>query len=153
MQQAGLSPRPQPDGRCTARVLAATTYRRLMFSISRQVGTSTREERTGEHRLGAFIGSLVYGGLDGIITTFAIVSGVAGAELGARVILILGIGNLLADGFSTGTGDYLSTKGEREYYDRRSAGSCRRSSVSPRARDAAGRQRRRGGCVRDRHPS
>ncbi|MBC8076266.1 MAG: VIT1/CCC1 transporter family protein, partial [Chloroflexales bacterium] len=48
----------------------------------------------------------------------AVVSGVAGAELGAQVIVILGIGNLLADGFSMGTGDYLSTKSEREYYDR-----------------------------------
>jgi VIT1/CCC1 family predicted Fe2+/Mn2+ transporter len=83
-----------------------------------RIVTSTRAERTGGGILGAFLGSLVYGGLDGIITTFAIVSGVAGAELGARVILILGIGNLLADGFSMGTGAYLSTKSEREYYDR-----------------------------------
>jgi VIT1/CCC1 family predicted Fe2+/Mn2+ transporter len=67
---------------------------------------------------GAYIGSTVYGGLDGIVTTFAVVSGVAGADLGANVILILGIGNLLADGFSMATGDYLSTKSEREYYDR-----------------------------------
>ncbi|MBC8160655.1 MAG: VIT1/CCC1 transporter family protein [Roseiflexaceae bacterium] len=68
--------------------------------------------------VGQYIGSVVYGGLDGIITTFAVVSGVAGAQLGASVILILGIANLLADGFSMGTGDYLSTKSEREYYDR-----------------------------------
>ena len=67
---------------------------------------------------GTYLGSLVYGGLDGIITTFAVVSGVAGAQLGAQVIVILGIGNLLADGFSMGTGNYLSTKSEREYYDR-----------------------------------
>jgi len=68
--------------------------------------------------IGAYIGSMVYGALDGIITTFAVVSGVAGADLGSNVILILGIGNLVADGFSMGTGDYLSTKAEREYYDR-----------------------------------
>ena len=61
---------------------------------------------------------MVYGGLDGIITTFAVVSGVAGAQLDARVIVILGLGNLLADGFSMATGDYLSTKSEREYYAR-----------------------------------
>lgn len=67
---------------------------------------------------GAYIGSMVYGGLDGIITTFAVVSGVAGADLGANIILILGIGNLLADGFSMGTGNYLATKSVREYYDR-----------------------------------
>jgi VIT1/CCC1 family predicted Fe2+/Mn2+ transporter len=76
--------------------------------------------REGERAsvLGTYIKSIVYGGLDGIITTFAVVSGVAGAELGASIILILGIANLLADGFSMGTGDYLSTKSEREFYSR-----------------------------------
>ena len=65
-----------------------------------------------------YIGDMVYGGLDGIVTTFAIVSGVAGASLGADVILILGLANLLADGLSMAAGAYLSTKSEREYYDR-----------------------------------
>jgi VIT1/CCC1 family predicted Fe2+/Mn2+ transporter len=85
----------------------------------RQIAERMRA-REGERRtsLGAYIGSVVYGGLDGIITTFAVVSGVAGAQLGSGVILILGVANLLADGFSMGTGDYLSTKSEREYYDR-----------------------------------
>jgi VIT1/CCC1 family predicted Fe2+/Mn2+ transporter len=65
-----------------------------------------------------YLGEMVYGGLDGIITTFAVVSGVAGAELGLNVVLILGLANLLADGFSMGTGAYLSAKSEREYYER-----------------------------------
>ena len=65
-----------------------------------------------------FIGELVYGGLDGIITTFAVVSGVAGANLGANIILIMGLANLFADGFSMATGAYLSTKSEQEYYQR-----------------------------------
>lgn len=63
-----------------------------------------------------YIGDMVYGGLDGIVTTFAVVSGVAGAELGAGIILILGLANLLADGFSMASGAYLSSKSEREYY-------------------------------------
>ena len=63
-----------------------------------------------------YLGEMVYGGLDGIITTFAVVSGVAGAQLGTPVILILGLANLLADGFSMATGAYLSTKSEHEYY-------------------------------------
>jgi len=46
------------------------------------------------------------------------VSGVAGAELGAPVILVLGLANLLADGFSMAVGAYLSLKSEREYYAR-----------------------------------
>lgn len=65
-----------------------------------------------------YLGEMVYGGLDGIITTFAVVSGVAGAELGSNVILILGLANLLADGFSMATGAYLSSKSEQEYYSR-----------------------------------
>jgi VIT1/CCC1 family predicted Fe2+/Mn2+ transporter len=65
-----------------------------------------------------YIGDLVYGGLDGIVTTFAIVSGVAGAELGSDVILILGLANLFADGLSMAAGAYLSSKSEGEYYQR-----------------------------------
>jgi VIT1/CCC1 family predicted Fe2+/Mn2+ transporter len=65
-----------------------------------------------------YIGDLVYGGLDGIVTTFAIVSGVAGANLGSGVILILGMANLLADGLSMATGAFLSLKSELEYYER-----------------------------------
>jgi VIT1/CCC1 family predicted Fe2+/Mn2+ transporter len=65
-----------------------------------------------------YIGDMVYGGLDGIVTTFAVVSGVAGAELGAGVVLILGLANLFADGLSMATGAYLSSKSEGEYYDR-----------------------------------
>jgi VIT1/CCC1 family predicted Fe2+/Mn2+ transporter len=65
-----------------------------------------------------YVGDMVYGGLDGIVTTFAVVSGVAGAELGAGIVLILGLANLFADGLSMATGAYLSSKSQREYYDR-----------------------------------
>jgi VIT1/CCC1 family predicted Fe2+/Mn2+ transporter len=65
-----------------------------------------------------YIGDMVYGGLDGIVTTFAVVSGVAGADLGSGVILILGLANLFADGLSMATGAYLSLKSELEYYQR-----------------------------------
>ena len=65
---------------------------------------------------GKYIKSLVYGGLDGIITTFAVVAGVAGASLSPSIVLILGFANLIADGLSMAIGDFLSTKAEREYY-------------------------------------
>lgn len=64
---------------------------------------------------GQYIKSAVYGGLDGIITTFAVVAGVAGANLTAGVVLILGFANLIADGLSMAIGDYLSTRSEQEY--------------------------------------
>lgn len=66
---------------------------------------------------GKYIKSWVYGGLDGIITTFAVVAGVAGAALNTNIILILGFANLIADGISMAIGDYLSTKSQTEYYD------------------------------------
>jgi VIT1/CCC1 family predicted Fe2+/Mn2+ transporter len=78
-----------------------------------------RERHGGAGSL--YIGDLVYGGLDGIVTTFAVVSGVSGAELGSGVILILGLANLLADGLSMATGAYLSSKSEQEYYARERA--------------------------------
>ncbi|PIO00513.1 hypothetical protein COT72_01930 [archaeon CG10_big_fil_rev_8_21_14_0_10_43_11] len=65
--------------------------------------------------VGSYIKSAVYGGLDGIVTTFAVVAGVAGASLDASIVLILGFANLIADGISMAVGDYLSTKSEREY--------------------------------------
>jgi VIT1/CCC1 family predicted Fe2+/Mn2+ transporter len=64
---------------------------------------------------GKYIKSLIYGGLDGIITTFAVVAGVAGASLAGGIVLIMGFANLIADGLSMAIGDYLSTKAENEY--------------------------------------
>lgn len=60
----------------------------------------------------------VYGGIDGAVTTFAVVSGVVGAQLSPAVILILGMANLLADGFSMASGNYLGTKAEKEDLER-----------------------------------
>lgn len=57
-----------------------------------------------------YVAELVYGSNDGLITTFAIVAGVAGASLSERVVLILGTASLLADGFSMGASDYLSER-------------------------------------------
>lgn len=81
-----------------------------------RIAEAAKEEHGGAGS--QYIGDLVYGGLDGIITTFAVVSGVAGAQLGTPVILILGLANLFADGFSMATGAYLSSKSEQEYYER-----------------------------------
>jgi VIT1/CCC1 family predicted Fe2+/Mn2+ transporter len=57
-----------------------------------------------------YISELVYGANDGIITTFAVVAGVAGGGLSARVVLIIGIANLLADGLSMAAGNFLSIR-------------------------------------------
>lgn len=64
--------------------------------------------------VGHYLRDLVYGANDGTITTFAIVAGVSGANLAARVAIILGLANLLADGVSMATSNYLSTKSDLE---------------------------------------
>ncbi len=64
---------------------------------------------------GQYIGDMVYGAIDGIVTTFAVVSGVAGASLSPGIVLILGFANLFADGLSMAVGNYLGTKSEVEY--------------------------------------
>eukprot|EP00942_MAST-04A_sp_MAST-4A-sp1_P009857 g9857.t1 len=66
-------------------------------------------------KVGGHIKSLVFGGLDGIITTFAVVSGAAGGGLSVDVILILGFSSVIADAISMGVGDALSSKAENEY--------------------------------------
>ncbi len=93
---------------------AVAAYHRRDPEASRQAHLSSARE---EHRTeqGRFIKSVVYGGLDGIITTFAVVAGVAGASLQPSIILILGFANLIADGLSMAIGDFLSTRAEKEY--------------------------------------
>jgi len=65
----------------------------------------------------SYLRDWVYGGIDGSVTTFAVVTGVGGAELSIRIILILGIANLLADGFSMAASNYLGTRTERQEED------------------------------------
>ncbi len=64
---------------------------------------------------GGYIGDMVFAANDGIVTTFAVVSGVAGAELASSIVIILGFANLLADGFSMASGNYLGTKSRQDY--------------------------------------
>jgi VIT1/CCC1 family predicted Fe2+/Mn2+ transporter len=57
-----------------------------------------------------YVRELIYGANDGVITTFAVVAGVAGGGLPLRVVLIIGAANLLADGLSMAVGNYLSIR-------------------------------------------
>jgi vacuolar iron transporter family protein len=57
-----------------------------------------------------YIRDLVYGANDGIITTFAVVAGVAGGELSATAALVIGVANLAADGLSMGVGNVLAIR-------------------------------------------
>ena len=72
--------------------------------------TMQHEPREPRGLLKHYMKDLVYGANDGIITTFAIVTAVTGASLQPRIVLILGIANLLADGFSMGASNFLSIR-------------------------------------------
>lgn len=71
--------------------------------------------RTGSYSWGP---DFVYGGIDGAITTFAVVAGVEGASLTVSIILIMGFANLFADGFSMAIGKYLSDRSSQELYEK-----------------------------------
>ncbi|ESP90138.1 VIT1/CCC1 transporter family protein [Candidatus Halobonum tyrrellensis] len=66
---------------------------------------------------GKYLAEVIYGANDGIVTTFAVVSGVAGAALDPAIVLVLGAANLFADGFSMGMSNYLSRRSELDYQD------------------------------------
>lgn len=65
-----------------------------------------------------YLPEFVYGGMDGSVTTFAVVAGAAGANLESSVIIILGFANLIADGFSMSVGSYLSNQSDQHHYEK-----------------------------------
>ncbi len=65
-----------------------------------------------------YLRDFIYGAIDGIVTTFAVVAGAAGAGLTSRVVIILGVANLVADGFSMSVSNYSGARAERQQRDR-----------------------------------
>ncbi|MEM8525707.1 MAG: VIT1/CCC1 transporter family protein [Bacteroidota bacterium] len=86
-----------------------------------------------EHYLGEF----VYGGIDGCVTTFAVVVGAVGAGLDSAVIIILGFANLLADGFAMSIGAYMSVKSEKDNYQKHRQRQEQKRKQSPQEHRAA----------------
>lgn len=69
----------------------------------------------------SYLRDWVYGGIDGAITTFAVVAGVVGADLSVGIIMALGCANLLADGFSMAAANYAGTRSEHDERNRLTA--------------------------------
>ncbi len=61
-----------------------------------------------------YLPEFVYGSIDGTVTTFAIIAGIAGAHLSAATVVILGFSNVLADGFSMASSNYLSEQSHQD---------------------------------------
>jgi VIT1/CCC1 family predicted Fe2+/Mn2+ transporter len=62
----------------------------------------------------SFLKDFVYGAIDGAVTTFAVVSGVAGAGLSSGIVIVLGVANLIGDGFSMAASNFLGTRAENQ---------------------------------------
>ena len=96
-----------------------------------------RREAHSLSRTQEFLKQITYGGNDGIVTTFAIVAGFAGAatdgvaQIGALAVLVFGLANLLADGVSMGLGEFLSTRSAHDLYHARRARELHEISSNP----------------------
>ncbi len=85
----------------------------------------------------SWLREFVYGGIDGTVTTFAVVAGVAGAGLSPAIVLVLGVANLLGDGFAMAAGNYLSTKADHQRETRDDPRGPKAKSIERTARRAA----------------
>ena len=65
----------------------------------------------------SYLRDFIYGAIDGTVTTFAIVSGVAGAGLSSGIVIVLGLANLVGDGFSMAAGNFLGTRADQQLRD------------------------------------
>ena len=91
----------QPSDRSTSELEAAHTREAIRSRL--EAGPSHSDLR-----------DFILGAIDGTVTTFAVVSGVSGAGLPAGVLIILGVANLVADGFSMGISNFLGTRAEQQ---------------------------------------
>jgi vacuolar iron transporter family protein len=99
-------------------VLARSAYRRRDADAALAAHAYHYLERslyeTGRH--GQYLADAVLGATDGVVTTFAVVAGAAGANLSSGVVLIMGFANLLADGLSMAIGNYLGARSQRDFW-------------------------------------
>lgn len=83
--------------------------------LSKLAHETLAQEEKHQTEAGQYVKAAVFGGLDGIITTFAVVASVAGAQLPVGIVIIMGFSNLIADGISMGFGEFVSMQSERQY--------------------------------------
>lgn len=76
------------------------------------------QERLLRNPAHSYLRDFIYGAIDGTVTTFAVVAGVAGASLSVSVVVILGIANIVADGFSMAVSNFLATRAENQQHQK-----------------------------------
>ena len=75
-------------------------------------------ERVGGEKKHSYLKDFVYGAIDGTVTTFAVVTSIAGAGLNSEIVIVLGMANLLGDGFSMAASNYLGTRTDQQLLDK-----------------------------------
>ena len=83
------------------------------YHDSRPHSSSYAEEAHQSH--GDYLKAIIFGGLDGILTSFALVSGATGGSLSPGSVLIMGFSNIFADALSMGVGEFLSSKAHNDW--------------------------------------
>jgi VIT1/CCC1 family predicted Fe2+/Mn2+ transporter len=92
---------------------SAATTTPLLRSVTVDDGLTERS-RPKEPWKGEFVKSIVYAGLDAIVTSFSLISSISAGRLSSVDVLVLGFANLVADGISMGFGDFVSTSTEKD---------------------------------------
>lgn len=101
---------------CICCNIANSTIDCQFSPIFRNFHDKRHETNTEMHQTeGGFLKPLIFGGLDGILTSFAIVAGAAGGNMPVPVVLVLGFSNIFADALAMGVGEFLSSKAENEW--------------------------------------
>jgi VIT1/CCC1 family predicted Fe2+/Mn2+ transporter len=98
--------------------LARSAFRRRNVELARDahswehlIRTPVDQGLSSQH-----LGDFVLGATDGIVTTFAVVAGAAGAHLTPGIVLVMGFANLIADGFSMSVGNYLGGRSQQDFW-------------------------------------
>lgn len=102
-----------------------------MTSLEHDHSSEAIEKRLAAGPRQNYLRDWIYGGIDGAVTTLAVVSGVVGAQLSPRIILVMGFANLVADGFSMAASNFLGTKAESENLKRIEAIENRHIDLAP----------------------
>lgn len=87
-------------------------------SLEHQHDYQAIQHRVHGARSHNYLRDIVYGAIDGTVTTFAIVSGVAGAGLSPNIVIVLGFANLIGDGFSMAASNYLGVRTEAQLLEK-----------------------------------